>query len=377
VVGDQVRGLRPDAHQDPRTERPASRLTLAAMTDPDDLDGLLDEIDDLRYGSGVGHEDLLAELEARANALQPGRVGRAEYWSAAAEACTMAGEHARALRFLEEAVADGGETTINAKAALIGALLEAEQHDRVDGLLAELLRDVRAGRATGVVHEYVAEELEHAGRLKEALQWFGISVKHLDDPDVVAILELEDLTLAEIGSLAGRARVRKTLGMVPDYLDDLSAEVRAAITAGVQQEDVQSSPSLVILYWPAAERTRLLERWPGLEEVGGSLEEHRARVEQVLRTHQGAGSQLRVVSGTLERLLVFAAGEDLDPAESRTRKAYAEQLADSGAGVSWPPGRNEPCWCGTRVKYKRCCGALSFPPTEGRLVNPNQVSFTS
>lgn len=262
------------------------------MTDPDDLDGVLDEIDDLRYGSGLGHQDLLAELEARVDALQPGCVGRAQYWSAAAEACTMAGEPARAVPFLEQAVADGGETVINARAALIGALLEAGQCDRVDGLLGELLGDVRAGRASGVVHEYVAEELEHAGRLKEALRWFGMSVKHLDDPDVVSSLEFEDLTLAEIGSLAGRARVRKALGMVPDFLDDLSAEFRDAIKAGVGQDDVRRSPSLVILYWPAAERTRLLERWPGLEEVGGSLEEHRARVEQVLRTHQGAGSQL-------------------------------------------------------------------------------------
>jgi len=347
------------------------------MTDPDDLGGVLDEIDDLRYGSGFGHEDLLAQLEARANALQPGSVGRAEYWSAAADACAMAGEHERAVLLFEQAVADGGDTTINARAALIGALLAAGQHDRVDGLLAELLRDVRAGRAKGVVHEYVAEELEHAGRLKESLRWFSMSVKHLDDPDVVSLLELEDLTLAEIGSLAGRARVRKTLGMLPDYLDDLSAEFRAAITAGVQHDDVRRLPSPVILYWPAPERTRLLDRWPGLEEVGGSLEEHRARAERVLRSHQGAGSQLRVVFGTVERLLVFAVGKGLDPAESRTRKAYAEQLAESGAGVSWPPGRNEPCWCGSGVKYKRCCGALTFPPTEGRLVNPNQISLTS
>jgi hypothetical protein len=35
------------------------------MTDADDLDGVLDEIDDLRYGSGLRHQDLLAELEAR------------------------------------------------------------------------------------------------------------------------------------------------------------------------------------------------------------------------------------------------------------------------------------------------------------------------
>jgi uncharacterized protein YchJ len=25
--------------------------------------------------------------------------------------------------------------------------------------------------------------------------------------------------------------------------------------------------------------------------------------------------------------------------------------------VAWPPGRNERCWCGSGVKYKKCCAA--------------------
>ena len=25
--------------------------------------------------------------------------------------------------------------------------------------------------------------------------------------------------------------------------------------------------------------------------------------------------------------------------------------------LAWPPGRNEPCWCGSGLKYKRCCAA--------------------
>jgi hypothetical protein len=30
---------------------------------------------------------------------------------------------------------------------------------------------------------------------------------------------------------------------------------------------------------------------------------------------------------------------------------------DQGSIVEWPPGRNQPCWCGSGVKYKKCCGA--------------------
>jgi uncharacterized protein YecA (UPF0149 family) len=25
--------------------------------------------------------------------------------------------------------------------------------------------------------------------------------------------------------------------------------------------------------------------------------------------------------------------------------------------LAWPPGRNQPCWCGSGPKYKKCCAA--------------------
>jgi uncharacterized protein YecA (UPF0149 family) len=31
--------------------------------------------------------------------------------------------------------------------------------------------------------------------------------------------------------------------------------------------------------------------------------------------------------------------------------------------VSWPPGRNEQCWCGSGRKCKKCCAAGSFEVT--------------
>ncbi|QUR69573.1 hypothetical protein F6B93_03880 [Mycobacterium spongiae] len=47
------------------------------------------------------------------------------------------------------------------------------------------------------------------------------------------------------------------------------------------------------------------------------------------------------------------------PPDSNARASYADRLAaDSDPSVvTWPPGRNEPCWCGSRRKYKKCCAA--------------------
>ncbi|MFE2996340.1 SEC-C metal-binding domain-containing protein [Nocardia sp. NPDC059246] len=31
-------------------------------------------------------------------------------------------------------------------------------------------------------------------------------------------------------------------------------------------------------------------------------------------------------------------------------------LSRNGQGRSWPPARNESCWCGSAQKYKKYCG---------------------
>ena len=60
--------------------------------------------------------------------------------------------------------------------------------------------------------------------------------------------------------------------------------------------------------------------------------------EQVL---QEDGPMLVEVA-TPELLTANLAGEDVDAVEP-------------GPMLAWPPGRNDPCWCGSRTKYKKCC----------------------
>lgn len=44
-------------------------------------------------------------------------------------------------------------------------------------------------------------------------------------------------------------------------------------------------------------------------------------------------------------------GEDPENA----RASYAAEVLAAGEALAWPPGRNEPCWCGAQRKYKKCC----------------------
>jgi len=45
----------------------------------------------------------------------------------------------------------------------------------------------------------------------------------------------------------------------------------------------------------------------------------------------------------------------------RSVAAYGAHLGYLHKTTPWPPGRNDPCWCGSGTKYKKCCGGLRFP----------------
>ncbi|WP_199234975.1 SEC-C metal-binding domain-containing protein [Kribbella sp. VKM Ac-2568] len=82
------------------------------------------------------------------------------------------------------------------------------------------------------------------------------------------------------------------------------------------------------------------------------------KIERLLRAHDGG----RVVVTRLEgadwtRLVQLAYNakhsDDLQTIVTRN---------NPGTAVEWPPGRNQPCWCGSGTKYKKCCGANRPPP---------------
>lgn len=64
----------------------------------------------------------------------------------------------------------------------------------------------------------------------------------------------------------------------------------------------------------------------------------------------------------LDELAGLSDAAGLDVADWRTRAALAARLAEAGQGLPWPPGRNEPCWCGSGRKYKKCCDTVPLDP---------------
>ena len=333
------------------------------------LDEIGDEVDALMAAHDA--RKTAEHCERCAGDLASGELGRAAWLSHAGECWELADELEQAKRCYEEALADGGPAWLDVRASLAAVLLDLDDEARANKLLEELRRDVAKGPVRGPVHEYVGERLEMHGRLEEALRWFTAGVVAADRPDA-----REDAKVGAVGTLNGRFRVRRALGLPQDRYDEMAEEQRRRADEdfdafselddddddfGISGDPTQTS--LAVLYWPPPEFARLLERWPAMaQDYGDQHAEHRTLLEHRLRELAEMHSRLSVATATVDEYVAFAERDGDDPAQGATRAGFAAHLGFVGRTVAWPPGRNAPCWCGSGTKYKKCCGALRPDP---------------
>lgn len=124
---------------------------------------------------------------------------------------------------------------------------------------------------------------------------------------------------------------------------------------------LEAGPRLAIGWFPAKEWTTAIAQWPDL--LDDNPPEHadyshaiEARTKRIARAV--AGQPLHISPLTVADLEDFAAAEGHEPATAEARATYAAHVLAQGMAIPWPPGRNEPCWCGSGTKYKRCCGPV-------------------
>jgi hypothetical protein len=195
---------------------------------------------------------------------------------------------------------------------------------------------------------YVTEVLRAAGRGEEAERWLTEALttalgwgEEIDEERAAAAYHLA----------VQRHELRHELDLPHDELDELAAELRA--DAG----DGPAPDGSVVMFWPRDEFAALAERLPSLTaDYGPTWDEHRAGIETALAQWSAAGSaNLAVVSGAVGELTAHAERLGVPADDEDAVEGYVESLDESGRVVEWPPGRNDPCWCGSGAKYKRCC----------------------
>jgi SEC-C motif-containing protein len=158
-------------------------------------------------------------------------------------------------------------------------------------------------------------------------------------------------TLRQI--LAGRTEALADAGLPAQDIDEVAR--RALARAAAQGTDTPvATPFLAV-----DEFARAVAEWP-LFGADWRDDGHAAYAHELDRRLRAvAASAPRhpvIVPLAVEEVAAVATAHGMDPdaAEARARAAY--ELARDGRAIGWPPGRNDPCWCGSGSKYKKCCG---------------------
>lgn len=115
-----------------------------------------------------------------------------------------------------------------------------------------------------------------------------------------------------------------------------------------------------ILMWTRAGTAEAHDRWPSLLEDRPATDLMHERERQNREMTADGDLQVVMVMITPDDLADFAGRTGGDPLDKATRNALLVERFDAGHGQVWPPERNAPCWCGSGVKYKKCCGTPSI-----------------
>jgi hypothetical protein len=145
-----------------------------------------------------------------------------------------------------------------------------------------------------------------------------------------------------------RRSEREHVGLPLDEDDELVLPARPLI-----DDQIAWTPA----WFPPDQHAAALARWPSLGEDLADPTAYSRRFEGHLRhLHRETGRRPSIAPLDVEELAAWAAREGYDPDTGSARSLFAAELARSGHACAWPPGRNDPCWCRSGRKYKRCCG---------------------
>lgn len=118
-----------------------------------------------------------------------------------------------------------------------------------------------------------------------------------------------------------------------------------------------------LAWFPAEDFDEAIARWPSLAEDWADClhGEYCRRFQSELVRLSAHGVPMQGVAPIrLADFLPWCMDQRLDPESSATRAHYAAELTRRGEAIPWPPGRNDPCWCGSGRKYKECCATVSY-----------------
>jgi tetratricopeptide (TPR) repeat protein len=293
----------------------------------------------------------IERLLHEALALGLSQPDRADHLSELAWAYEQLGRFDDAVDKMREAVATGlrdkdvpdypGAASLIAELLLRAGRTE-EAHDAFAQALASNPSDPR-------IHLHAGEIYGGAGLPEEAWQWLTSGLELAlagDDTYIVWLLA---------GERGGDDELQERAQELLDREKRQEAEQARRLQRGKR-----AMGALGVGWHPAPEYERALAILPrfAADNERAPYAAYCARLESVLRDVSGKriADRVGLVEVVVDDYLAWCAARDLDPNGSTTRADYATDLVERGLMRPWPPSRNEPCWCESGRKYKKCCG---------------------
>ena len=153
---------------------------------------------------------------------------------------------------------------------------------------------------------------------------------------------------------------------------DVDQPLLRALTAAKSAASSKVGPTAIAWFSTAEDWAHACRAWPDIAEaLGTDYQSYSHRIESTIKAMSRAVPGHRIVVVPLRfpdveaELATLDGSEDLGGADpgSAARASAVAKAAREGRSVSWPPGRNDRCWCASGRKYKQCCAPVPPRPS--------------
>jgi tetratricopeptide (TPR) repeat protein len=287
------------------------------------------------------------------------------------------GRHDDAIALLERAIELGWDGKPHPRSDIAEFHLRGGRHEEAAAIWAELKAsdpdDVWLYNAAGLSYNEIGEH-------ELAVEWLGAGIElamRTDDPEGIInqlsgvrrqsldalgrdLDELEERVgpFTEDGSSEARTRSRRMARLI-DTANSIPVIRDTPSVPGRDREEVAVS----ISWFPTDEYEEAIKRWPSLAEDWADIPhtDYCRLLDGNIKWMRSQRVPIRAIAPiVVEEYAAWCANHDEDPEEARA--AYVASRMRDGDAIPWPPGRNEPCWCGSGRKYKKCCGPAPARP---------------